>query len=370
MLLSFFAMHARIPPVIDPVAPAEVDAAWLTAVLRSSGVLADGIDVVQADGQAIGHGLLCESVRFELAYSRPTDAPRSVVGKFSAQHPGLRAGAIAEEVYQREFAFYRELSKGLDVPTARCLALVGDPEVEFVLVLEDLVATDSVDQMTGCSLKQAEAVIDAAVGLHAPRWGDIAVETADWNVRDRWLPRIADGYLKSFELYRREFGPSADEAAIGERLAPVLGEWFAGQPRPWTVAHGDFRLDNMLFGIRGGTEPVGILDWQTMLPSSGTADIAYFIGSSFEPDLRRTHEEHLLRRYHAGLAAAGVRDYPYEQCLRDYRYNCFLGYMMPTYSAALVKRTARGDAMFATWVGRVTAQIHDLDCLALLPSEI
>jgi hypothetical protein len=345
-----------------------VDAAWLSAVLHASGVLPGGIEVVEAHGQAIGHGLLCESVRFDLTYSAPTDAPASVVGKFSAEHPALRAGAIAEEVYQREFAFYRDLAQGLDVPTARCLALVGDPEVEFVLVLEDLAATTAVDQMTGCTLEQAEAVIDAAVGLHAPRWGDPAVETAPWNVRNRWLPRIADGYLKSFESYVKEFDPTPDEAAIGERLAPVLGRWFAGQPRPWTVTHGDYRLDNMLFGIRGGAEPVGILDWQTMLPSAGTADIAYFIGSSFEPDVRRLHEESLIRRYHAGLVAAGVSDYPYEQCLRDYRYNCFLGYMMPTYSAALVKRTTRGDAMFATWVRRVTAQINDLDCLALLPT--
>ncbi|MBA3742679.1 aminoglycoside phosphotransferase family protein [Sporichthya sp.] len=350
------------------VAPAAVDADWLTAVLHSCGVLGRGVRVEQASGEAIGHGLLCESVRFHLTYSESTAAPATVVGKFSAQHPRLRAGAIAEEVYQREFAFYAELSTGLAVPTPRCLALVGDPEVEFVLVLEDLAPTEPVDQVEGCSLKQAEAVIDAAVGLHAPRWG--AVENAEWSVRDRWLPRIAEAYLKSFEAFVRELGPTAEEADIGERLAPVLGQWFAGQPRPWTVTHGDFRLDNMLFGIRGGREPVGILDWQTLLPSSGTADIAYFIGSSFEPDVRRTHEERLLRRYHAGLVAAGVGDYPYEQCLRDYRYNCFLGYMMPTYSAALVKRTERGDAMFSTWVRRVSAQIHDLDCLALLPRGI
>lgn len=350
----------------QPLAPADVDAAWVTAVLRSGGVLGGDVEVVAVHGAPIGHGLLCESVRFHLTYSGPTDAPATVVGKFSAQHPALRAGAIAEEVYQREFAFYARLSGGLQVPTARCLALVGDPEVEFVLVLEDLAPTEAVDQMGGCSLKQAEAVIDAAVGLHAPMWG--AVENVDWSVRDRWLPRIADGYRASFDAYLREFDPTPAEAAIGERLAPVLGQWFAGQPRPWTVVHGDYRLDNMLFGIRGGSEPVGILDWQTMLPSSGTADVAYFIGSSFEPEVRRQHEEHLLRRYHAGLVAAGIGDYTYEQCLRDYRYNCFLGYMMPTYSAALVKRTERGDAMFATWVHRVTAQINDLDCLALLPT--
>ena len=30
-------------------------------------------------------------------------------------------------------------------------------------------------------------------------------------------------------------------------------------------------------------------------------------------------EPELLRRYHAGLEAGGVRDYAFEQCLRDYR---------------------------------------------------
>jgi aminoglycoside phosphotransferase (APT) family kinase protein len=353
--------------VISAVPPDAVDADWFTAVLRDCGALPRG-RVLSVAGERIGHGLLCESVRFTLAYSEPTDAPASVVGKFSSQHAGMRAGAIAEETYQREFAFYQDLVHGLSVPTPRALACVGDPAVEFVLVMEDLAPTASVDQMAGCSLEQAEAVMDAAVGLHAPRWGDASLDEAYWSVRESWIPRVAAGYPASFELFAAKFDVGEEVTGIGAAFAPVLAQWFDGQPRPWTVTHGDFRLDNMLFGIRGGTEPVGILDWQTMMPSSATVDLAYFLGSSFDPEDRRKHEEHLVRRYHAGLVAAGVVGYSSDQCFADYRYSTFLGYLMCTYSAALVRGTPRSDAMFTTWARRASAQIRDLDCLALLPN--
>ena len=185
-------------------------------------------------------------------------------------------------------------------------------------------------------------------------------------MRDSWIPRAAAGYPKSFGRFAERFPVGAEVTEIGEAFAPVLQQWFDGQPRPWTVTHGDFRGDNMHFGIRGGTEPVGVLDWQTMMPSSATVDVAYFLGSSVDAADRRKHEERLLRRYHAGLVDAGVGDYSFDRCFEDYRYNAFLGYFMCTYSAALVRGTPRSDAMFTMWAERASAQIRDLDCLTLL----
>jgi hypothetical protein len=247
---------------------------------------------------------------------------------------------------------------------------VNERTGDFVLVLEDLAPATGGDQIAGCTVEQAEAVIDAAVGLHAPLWGDIALEDATWNVRPQWLPRIAETYPGLFARFAERFAKHLgdSELGIGQAFAPVIGAWFSQQPRPWTLTHGDYRLDNMLFDIQGGREPVGILDWQTLLPGPGTGDIAYFLGGCLPVEARRNHEHELLRRYHAGLLAAGVRDYSYQQCLRDYRYNSFLGYFMCTYSAVLVQRTERGDEMFLTWLRRATAQIRDLDCLGLLPN--
>ncbi len=70
---------------------------------------------------------------------------------------------------------------------------------------------------------------------------------------------------------------------------------------PWTVVHGDFRLDNLMFG----GERVAVLDWQTVRLGPAMSDVAYFIGSALQPDDRRSNEESLVREYHAALVAAG-----------------------------------------------------------------
>ena len=266
----------------------------------------------------------------------------------------------------------RELAQELDVRVPRCFYIAeGKSSDDFVLVLEDLGPAQTSDQIVGCDMSQAEAAIDSAAGVHAPFWGSPALDSASWNVRSMWIPQVAQAYPALFAQYSDAFRDkvSADDLAIGEAFAPVIGEWFAQQPRPWTITHGDFRLDNMLFGIRGGAEPIGVLDWQTILVGSGVVDVAYFIGTSLPTDVRREHEERLVRRYHAGLLQRGVKDYSFERCWNDYRYSALLGYFMATYAPMLVKRTERGDQMFAQWLQRVADQMRDLDSPALLPSK-
>ena len=52
-----------------------------------------------------------------------------------------------------------------------------------------------------------------------------------------------------------------------ERAAALL-------PQPITgLIHGDFRLDNMLFDVKGAAEPIAVLDWQTVALGNGLTDI-------------------------------------------------------------------------------------------------
>lgn len=373
------AVARRVPASVEELTPD-----WFTHAWRAEGRLTEHERVSDIRCEAIGNGLVCDSVRVELTYDPllPSDpetgtgsgrlrTPESVVCKLPSTDPGYRAAAVNELIYRRELGFYRDLAASLTVPAPACLHLAHDLDTDdFVLVLEDLAPAVGGDQIAGCDLAQAEAVIDAAVGLHAPLWGDTGLEAAAWNVRPDWLPRVAATYPDVFAQFAERFADRLAEVdlAIGARFAPVIGDWFTAQPRPWTLTHGDYRLDNMLFDIRGGAAPVGILDWQTLLPGPGATDIAYFLGGCLTSTDRRAHEDQLLRRYHTGLVSHGVNDYSYQRCWRDYRYGSFLGYFMCSYAAVLVQPTERGDRMFTLWLQRVAAQIRDLDALNLLPT--
>jgi hypothetical protein len=70
---------------------------------------------------------------------------------------------------------------------------------------------------------------------------------------------------------------------LGERLMPKVEAWMTEHPQAWTVQHGDYRLDNMLFGGPGSRRPLAVVDWQTatyVVRPSQTPPISWVPASS------------------------------------------------------------------------------------------
>ena len=71
-----------------------------------------------------------------------------------------------------------------------------------------------------------------------------------------------DSLLPGFlERCTTRLEPSA--VACAEGLHTRFGSYTAGADGPKTVVHGDYRLDNMLFG---GPYPLAVVDWQSPCP--------------------------------------------------------------------------------------------------------
>ena len=75
----------------------------------------------------------------------------------------------------------------------------------------------------------------------------------------------------------------------------------------------------MLFRTRGTAVEAVVIDWQLYEAGIGPCDLAHLLVSGLEPADRRATEDVLVHRYHAGLVAGGVRDYPLDACIADYR---------------------------------------------------
>ena len=166
-------------------------------------------------------------------------------------------------------------------------------------------------------------------------------------------------YPGSVERYAGRVEP--DVAALAERFVGGLDRYLAHRPLPWTVVHGDFRLDNLMFG----GERVAVLDWQTVRLGPAMSDVAYFIGSALHAEERRANEEALVREYHATLTAAGG-SIEWDDCWRGYRRHGFDGLLMGIIASMLVGRTDRGDDMFMAMVNRHGRQLLDLDAERLI----
>ena len=111
---------------------------------------------------------------------------------------------------------------------------------------------------------------------------------------------------------------------------------------------------------------MAVVDWQLCTDGPGLHDVAYFIGAGLGVDDRRSAEADLVRGYHAALTAAGVTDYAWDQCWREYRRGTWSGLIMAIAASMLVERTARGDQMFLTMADRHSRHALDLDAAEVI----
>lgn len=355
----------------DPIAdaPDALTPEWLTAALRSAGRL--GSTVTAVEQTTVGTGQMCDSVRLTLTYAPVDSGPRTMIAKLPAADETSRATALALRSYENEVRFYQQLAPALPIRTPE--VYYADIEVataRFVLLLEDMAPAEQGDQLQGCTVEMAKVAIDELVRLHAPRWGDPSLSSMEWLHRDReaqqefllmLLPSLWDGFR---QRYAAELGP--DVHAAGEALFGHLGQYLTADSEPWTIVHGDYRLDNLLFDVSPGGVPLTVVDWQTCGHGPALNDVAYFIGAGLLPDDRVDVEEDLVRDYHRGLVAAGVQDYDWDRCWRDYRRGTWAGLVMAVAASMLVERTQRGDEMFLTMASRHSRHALDLDATALL----
>jgi len=124
----------------------------------------------------------------------------------------------------------------------------------------------------------------------------------------------------------------------------------------------------VLFDIKGGSEPVAVLDWQTLTLGNGLTDIGYFLGCGIGDALRRAHEGELLDLYCAEMTARGV-PLTREGVWRDYVVGALHGVSTAVFSAAFVVRTQRGDANFLSMARGACALAHQHGSLALMQKE-
>ena len=169
---------------------------------------------------------------------------------------------------------------------------------------------------------------------------------------------LLTGLYQGFkERYRDRLG--AEIFAMGDDFIARTDSYLDQPLNAPTIAHGDFRIDNLLFNPDTGV--VMVVDWQTVGLGSGPTDIAYLIGTSIaDPAVRAAEEFRLLDVYVAQLQAQDV-DIDTEQCRIAYRRVTFSGLVTAIFASMNVERTERGDEMFAIMAERPAQQILDLD---------
>jgi Ecdysteroid kinase-like family len=344
-----------------PTSSAALTTEWLGGAL---GTHVTGFDV---EPIGVGVGLVCDLVRVRLRHDG--DGPASLIAKFPSASEENRFVALVLQMYGRETRFYRELACDTPLSAPRCHAVEHDVEAdEFVLLLEDLGDVRVVDQITGLGRADAELAVDQLARLHAGWWNHPALESV-LRLSDSPFPEaVGAAFAGAWDPIQKicEGLITPEVKALGDRFTDLIPKLMArlSEP-PWTLSHGDYRLDNMFFSD-DPERPLILVDWQLYDRSRGPRDLSYLLSQSMEPALRAGCERALVERYVGGLVGGGVEGYDIEQAWADYRLATLFDFVYPVIAGGgLTLANERAVELVRMIMGRFIAAFEHLDCAAL-----
>ena len=341
--------------VFIPQEGSEFTADWFTDLFQEQ----YGAAVLGVSREVIGTGVgfVGEIHRCSLSWdANRDDLPTSVIVKVPSKLPLNRSLGEGLQLYEREVIAYEKLSSnmGLPMPNVLYSAMDDDPTPwldsvinflfsrlplggvswltvkflelasknprlrRYVLVLEDISDARPPSQVEGGSLDDALISLATLAKFHAHHWMNeesIAVSDRIWALNR--LPKVSQAsYARNREEFLGRFGELVGDEKmrviddtqdrLEDLLAPLAQD-------PWTLLHGDYRLDNIMFRPNG---EIVVIDYQLLSKGRPGWDVAYFITTALSADYK-SEEETMLKHYHETLLRAGITNYSFEELVDD-----------------------------------------------------
>jgi len=276
-------MAVAIPASID-----EVTASWMSE--------ATGWKVSSLRNELIGVGVGVASAVYR-SHLTGTGCPATAIVKLPALDPNAVFTSAVLRMYIREVKFFKTLAK--DVPFRVSQSYYGDVNEEtsqFAMVVEDLGSLRLVDQVKGMSIEDARRAVDGVAAMHAKWWGKADALAADGttiSLGDPIYPAVVPlVFAEGWEKCTKELSMPESILKVGPRFGNAVAGLLASLAQgPNTLAHGDYRADNIMFGKNN---ELVVLDFQLIGTGIGAYDLAYFITQSISADDASRYERELF----------------------------------------------------------------------------
>jgi thiamine kinase-like enzyme len=300
------------------------------------------------------------------------DGPESLPRRWFVKIPSLawRARLITAlpRLLHVETRFYQDIAHAVPLERPALLAAQSRLGKGATLVLSDIAENGALPGRAGeaLTLPQAAAVVEQLARFHAAFW------SIHHNPNYRWLGgpirRLEDalGTLMAVPLMQLGLEKAAD--AVPAKLHRGALNYARRRRRimrflnsgTQTLIHRDCHPGNFFWN---DSQP-GFLDWQLVRTGEGIADIAYFLATALEPELRQAHERPLLNLYRQTLAANGVAEIPADALWQ--RYRAHLSYPFEAMVVTLAIGGMMEEKANIEMIRRAACAISDLDGFATL----
>ena len=338
-----------------PVTPEEITSAWLSDALGSQ------VDHFRIEPLGAGGGLLGLIARL---YLQGDTTPNTLIAKFPTPTSENRAVAEVYDMYGREYRFYTQVAPTVPLRSPQCHYAAYNPDSgDIALLLEDLGHMRLGDQVKGCSISEAHAVLSGVASLHRNTWQPDHLS----EIKRHDVPYQREGMINGFQagwpVVVDEFSQFFDEELI--RIADSLPDHVDElldriHDGPLVIAHGDVRLDNIFFDENG----IALVDFQAVCKAAPEHDLAYFVTQSLSDDVRNAVDWHSF--YYNELTKQGI-DYDKEYSYQRFRLCAmyFLCYSV-IIAGTLDPANERGHKLAETLLGNSIRSLKELNALELI----
>ena len=342
----------------DPLAiPDRADAVtpdWLSAALSPTfpGIEVSRVDILDQHSGTTGR------LRVGVDYAAGPAGPATLFVKLPPFDESQRRFVAMTDMGRREARFYQ--GPALEVPLRiprPYYAAHGDEPTEYIMVLEDLQATNCLltTRLDPHAEEHAEPLIEDLARLHAHFWED-----PRFDQELSWIRPPMRGAFGAQLIERAGQKFAAEQAPVfGELCALYAAEhericevWDEGER---TLVHGDTHAGNQF----GDGARVGLYDWAVVSRAPGIRDVSIYLGNSCPTPLRRSEEERWLRRYRDVLVENGVNPPAFEVLWDRYRRGVLYAWVAATTTASMGSRWQPVEVGM-TGMARATAACADL----------
>ena len=336
--------------LVLPLNLADVDAAFMTRLLRYRGLIAGTNEVVSQVETDVGMtaGYFSAIKKIRCTYREPTSAPHAFVVKSWPAFELLPKDTI-QAMFIRDISAYRFDGTFYPRPTAY-LADYDVSAERWALIMEDAdgfaVHKSHEQEMTFDDVvRMVPSMVDVAVAWEGADTGEKAEQLADlgvglWSASENlgMFKSVMPGGAKLFDKLTTLDdsslidGPRWDTylggAGICELFTKRIDAFFAGadpaRGATCTLFHGDLRGDNIFFCDPSPRYPDGWLciDFQLMYRGPVPTDLAFMMSTATVlPEVYADHNLHLiLRLFYDRFMARTSRytDYTYDTFVREF----------------------------------------------------
>ena len=333
-----------------------IDADWLQSVFKTAGKDLPAISSVRVE--PLGNGNSGDTVRALIDYQTepPAGAPSAVVCKFHPTAPEKFEETRQHGIFVVEANALKLLADGADASVPELYFVdIDEMSGRFNLVCEDLSSfCDPGDQITGCSVKEAEAAVMELAKLHRQFLKEPQLNQLEWLKPRMPLPENLQELIheRLIDLL------SAEQYDIVEKGIPLVFDWLELQPAFPTLLHTDCRVDNILFDNRDNRAPRAyLIDFALASVGDPAADLAYLLTSSISPEDRLSCEMDLLK-LHTHEIARKDSSYTFEIAKEAYRVNIVSSLYLTLAAALSVPETPHGRLLLTKLFERNCAAVE------------